>query len=101
MLFYLERIDGLARVAKLQRPISEYFRTNISVTPSGMWSQRYLRWTIEVLGVERLLFSTDYPYRFSPDGAARRFLEEADVSEAEREAIAHGNWERLVAEIRR
>jgi predicted TIM-barrel fold metal-dependent hydrolase len=101
VLFYLDRIDGLARPAKLKQPVSEYFRQHVSVTPSGMWSERYLRWAIEVLGVERILFSSDYPYRFTPNGGARRFLETADLSETDREAIAHGNWERLAADIRR
>jgi hypothetical protein len=32
---------------------------------------------------------------------ARRFLEAADISDAEREAIASGNWERLTAGIPR
>lgn len=101
VLFYLDRIDGLAAPAKLERPVSDYFRRNVSVTPSGIWSQRYLRWAVEMLGVERIMFSTDYPYRFTPDGAARRFLEEADLSPADKEAIAHRNWERLVGGIRR
>lgn len=100
-LFYLDRIDGMGRAAKLERPVSEYFRRNVSVTPSGMWSERYLRWAMEVLGPERILFSSDYPYRFTPAGGARRFLEGADLSDAERHAIAHGNWERLTAGIRR
>lgn len=101
VLFYLDRIDNLAGPAKLERPVSDYFRRHVSVTPSGIWSQRYLRWAIEVLGIERILFSTDYPYRFTPDGGARRFLEEADLPDADRQAIAHGNWGRLVAGIRR
>jgi len=66
-----------------------------------MWSERYLRWSIEVLGAERILFSSDYPYRFTPEGGARRFLDAADLPQIDREAIAHGNWERLVSEIRR
>ncbi len=101
VLFYLERIDGLGRVASIQRPISDYFRTNISVTPSGIWSERYLAWAKDVIGVERIMFSTDYPYVYQADGSARRFLEEANLTSAEREAIAHGNWEKLVAAIRR
>ena len=101
VLFYLDRIDSLARVAKLERPISDYFRRNVSITPSGIWSPRYLRWAIEVLGAERILFSTDYPYLLTTDGGARRFLEEADLSDTDKAAIAHGNWERLVADIRR
>lgn len=101
VLFYLERIDGLANVTKLKRRPFEYFRTNVSVTPSGMWSQRYLRWAVEVLGVERIMFSTDYPYRFTPGGKARELLEDAELDEAARTAIAHGNWDRLVGGIRR
>ena len=100
-LFYLDRIDGLSRATKLDRAISETFRQHVSVTPSGMWSERYLRWTLEVLGVERILFSSDYPYRFTPAGGARRFLDDAALSDAERHAIAHGNWERLVTLIKR
>jgi predicted TIM-barrel fold metal-dependent hydrolase len=101
VLFYLDRIDELQRTAKLKRPVSDYFRHNVSVTSSGIWSQRYLRWAIEVLGVERIMFSTDYPYRFTPGGGARRFLDEADLSPADKAAIAHGNWERLVGGIKR
>ena len=101
VLFYLDRIDDLTGPAKLKRPVSDTVRRHLSVTPSGVWSPRYLRWALEVLGPERILFSTDYPYRFTPGGGARRFLLSADLSEAERTAIAHGNWERLVAGIRR
>ncbi len=106
VLFYLDRIDQMlsaqARQATgLQRPIPEYFQTNISVTPSGLFSRRHLRWAREVLGVERILFAVDYPYLLAPDGEARRFVEMADLSDAEQNAIAHGNWERMCAAIRR
>ena len=101
VLFYLDRIAGLKRVVTLERDIPDYFRTNISVTPSGMWSQRYFRWALEVVGAERILFSTDYPYRYSEDDTPRRFLADASLNDADREKIAHGNWERLVADIRR
>jgi predicted TIM-barrel fold metal-dependent hydrolase len=73
----------------------------VSVTASGVWSQRYLRWAIEVLGVKRIMFSTDYPYRFARKNGAQRFLEEADLSVADKTAIANGNWQRMVDGIRR
>ncbi len=102
VLFYLDRVDNLtAAAASLKQPVSEYFRSNVLVTPSGVFSQRYLRWAIEVMGADRILFSTDYPYRFVRDGGARRFLEEADLSDADREKIASGNWNRSCAAIRR
>ena len=95
VLFYLERLNSLARVAKLQRPVADYIRRNLYVTPSGMWSQPYLQRTLEIIGPERILFSTDYPYQYRPGGAGRSFLNEAAVSLEEKELFAHGNWERL------
>ena len=101
VLFYLDRIDHLAAIAKLERPVSDYFRRHVSVTPSGIFSQRYLRWAVEVLGPDRILFSTDYPFVPVPHGAARGFLDEADLNETDHALVAHGNWDRLVATIRR
>ncbi len=98
VLFYLERIENLSRVAKgLERPIGEYVRRNLNVTPSGMFSQTYLQRSIEILGIDRILFSTDYPFRTAPDGGARAFLEAAALSEGDKAKIAHGNWERLTS----
>jgi predicted TIM-barrel fold metal-dependent hydrolase len=101
VLFYLDRIDTLATTAKLARPLSDYVRNNVFVTPSGVFSHRYLRWAIEIVGVERILFSTDYPFAFAPRGGARRFLDEADLTDIDRQQIASGNWNRLRAGIRR
>lgn len=95
VLFYLERLNSLARVAKLERPVGEYMRRNLYVTPSGMWSQSYLQRTLEIVGPERILFSTDYPYQYRPGGAGRSFVNEAVLSPEEKELFAHGNWERL------
>lgn len=95
VLFYLERLSSLARVAKLDRTVAEYFQQNLYVTPSGMWSQSYLQRTLEIVGPERILFSTDYPYQYRPGGAGRSFLEKADLSPKNKELFAHGNWEIL------
>ena len=101
ILFYLDRSDGLAMQAKLAQPFSEYVRRNAYVTAGGVYSQRYLRWAVEVVGVERVLFATDYPYRPAPDGGAEHFLQTAGLDRAGQERIAAGNWEALVAGIRR
>jgi predicted TIM-barrel fold metal-dependent hydrolase len=95
VLFYLERLNSLARVATLQRPIAEYFRQNLYVTPSGMWSQAYLQRSLELVGPERILFSTDYPYQYKPGKPGRIFLEETALSAEQQELFAHGNWDRL------
>jgi predicted TIM-barrel fold metal-dependent hydrolase len=101
ILFYLDRIDLLGHAAKLPRLPSEYFRDHVMVTPSGIFSQLYLRWAIEVIGIDRIMFAADYPYAIADGGAARRFIEETDLSEQDRSKIAFGNWERLCAQIRR
>ena len=101
ILFYLDRIDDLRVPAKLARRPSEYFRTNIMVTPSGVLSDRYLRWAAEVIGIDRIMFATDYPFVSEQRGGAQRFLERADLTDAEREAVAFRNWEAMCAGIRR
>jgi predicted TIM-barrel fold metal-dependent hydrolase len=101
VLFYVERLASLARVAKLQRPIADYFKQNLYVTSSGMWSQAYLQRSLELVGPERLLFSTDYPYQYKPGAPGRLFLQEAALSAGQKELFAHGNWERLTQAIRR
>lgn len=100
VLFFLERIDVLSKLETgLQRPVADYVRTNVCVTPSGVFSQAYLRRAIETLGVDRILFSTDYPFVFAPDNGARRFLQDAVLDQADKAKIAHGNWDRLCRDI--
>ncbi|MUL45414.1 amidohydrolase [Mycobacterium sp. CBMA293] len=99
--FFLDRVDHIAPMAGLQRSISEYITTNAFLTPGGIFSQRYLNWALDVIGADRLLFAADYPYVLAADGAARAFLEEADVSTDIRQAIGSRNWDRLSEQIRR
>lgn len=101
VLFYLERADGLALQANLPQPFSEYVRRNAYITAGGVYSQRYLRWAVEVVGVHRILFATDYPYRPAPEGGVEHFLQTPGLAPADQERIASGNWDALVAGIRR
>ena len=101
VLFYLERIEQLAVGRKLARSMNEYVRNNVFVTPSGMLSHRYLSWATELVGVDRIMFATDYPFEKASRSGARRFLEEAALSDADRQKIASGNWDHLCAAIRR
>ncbi|TNC14829.1 amidohydrolase [Methylobacterium terricola] len=95
VLFYLERLAALDRAAGLERRIAEVARNNLHVTASGMFSDAYLARCVEIVGPDRLLFSTDYPYQYRPGRDARGFLERGPLGEAERAMFAHGNWERL------
>jgi uncharacterized protein len=101
VLFYLDRIAAMDGLTRLRRPIAEYFRSNILITPGGISSHRYLRWSLETVGAERIMYASDYPFNRERAGSARRFLDTAPISAADRERIAFRNWEELVAGIRR
>lgn len=62
LLFWLDRADSLARVAGLQRPVSEYIRSNFHITSSGMLNPALLQHALSVTSADRLIFSTDYPF---------------------------------------
>jgi uncharacterized protein len=101
VLFYLDRSDGLAAAAQLPYSFTEYVQRNAFITAGGIYSQRYLRWAVEVVGVERIMFATDYPYRPGPDGGVEGFLQATGLDRPDQERIAAGNWDALVAGIRR
>lgn len=95
VLFYAERLAMLDRVAKLQRPFIDYTRQNLYLTASGMFSQSYLQRAIEMVGSDRILFSTDYPYQYRPGLDARCFLETLQLKDDDKQKFAHANWEKL------
>ncbi|MGO9081763.1 MAG: amidohydrolase family protein [Streptosporangiaceae bacterium] len=100
VMFFLERIARMQETGlHLDRPLPEYFRQNAWVTGSGILSERYLRWSIEVIGAERILYSTDYPYIDTGAGKARSFLENAPLADDQKAAVASGAWEQLTGHI--
>jgi len=99
VLFYAERLAALDRVSGLDHPIATYLRRNLYITASGMFSADYFARAMAIVGADRLLFSTDYPYQYRPGNDARRFLDACDLNEGDKEAFAHGNWERLLGSI--
>ncbi len=101
VFFYLDRADALATGAGLDRTFSEYVRDHAYITAGGVYSERYLHWAVELVGVERVLFATDYPYRPAPESGAAQFLTGAGLTPPEVVAVGSGNWDALVAEIRR
>ena len=89
------------RAKLLKRPISDYFKSNFHVTPAGIYSQRYFSWARDLMGIDRIMFSSDYPYHIDHEKGARKFLADAQIGHAERAMVAHGNWDRLCAAIKR
>ena len=94
VLFYLERIERMERVAGLKKPIRDYVQQNLYVTASGMFSEPYMQRCLEIVGADRVLFSTDYPYQYRPGRQARSFLDASPLDADAKAQFAHGNWER-------
>ena len=93
--FFFQRLDIIpVATTKLKHPISHYLKNNVHYTFSGMnYPGVFQNLLIELGGVDRIMFSADYPYQSMP--WARSFLDQIPVSAADKERIAHGNAERL------
>lgn len=96
--FMLARMDNVLRPELTGRkPPSEYFLRHVWVTTSGMFALPPLRCTIDVFGIDRVLFSVDYPY--SENASGRALLDrlgQLPLKLADQEKIAGGNAERLL-----
>lgn len=93
--FFLSRIDQSMpqSVTKLSRTVTETFKQNVYVTPSGIFDYPQLKFCVEVLGADRIIHSVDCPF-ISNEGAVP-FIENAPISEDEKELIAYKNAEKL------
>lgn len=93
--FYLSRLDQALpqSVTGLGRSVTETFRENVFVTPSGIFTYPQLRFCMDVLGVDRILHAVDYPFILNDEAAS--FLENAPITQSEKECIAYKNVEKL------
>ncbi|WP_102224280.1 amidohydrolase family protein [Acidimangrovimonas sediminis] len=101
VLYYVDRLRALDRIAGLQHPLETYLRRNVFLGASGMFSVEHLRRAIGIVGPERLLFSTDYPYQYRPGREARAFVETCGLTGEALEGFAHRNWQQLTDAILR
>jgi predicted TIM-barrel fold metal-dependent hydrolase len=94
--FMLQRIDDNLppEVTGLDRLPSAYVLEHVVITTSGLFSVPPLRCALDVFGLERVLFSVDWPY--APNEEGRRLLDEAPLSGDDLERFAHGNAERVL-----
>lgn len=103
--YWFWRIDNMSRkypaigamkslnFTELRQPPSEYFKTNIYITTSGMNWHRSLQFGIDTVGADRIMFAIDFPYESSAESV--EFLRTASISESDRALIAHANAERV------
>jgi predicted TIM-barrel fold metal-dependent hydrolase len=93
--FMLDRIDHILHgFTGLVLSPSEYFLRNVWVTTAGLFSLPPVLCAVQVFGVDRVLFSVDYP--FGSNQAGRKLLDMLPLSPADRAKIAGGNAERVL-----
>jgi predicted TIM-barrel fold metal-dependent hydrolase len=78
----------------LPRPLSQTIIDQVYITSAGLFTNPPLLVALQTFGIDRLMFSVDYPY--SSNAMGRRFLDNLPLSPADREKFAHGNADRLL-----
>jgi len=94
--FSLARADEwlTPRAGKLSGSVAEIVRRQVYITIGGYTTVAPLLCALMVFGADRIMFSVDYP--FSNNASTARFLDEAPLSPADRDKIAHRNARRLL-----
>jgi 5-carboxyvanillate decarboxylase len=102
--FWLFRMDqryrmrnasgGVSRSGKqLQRLPSEYVKSNVLITTSGVFWNESLEFCRNAIGADNIMFAIDYPYEDSVQAA--RFMNAAPLPPAELRKVAYENAERV------
>jgi uncharacterized protein len=89
--FMLARVDDTLPPALtgLPEPPSAYFLRHVWVTTSGLFSVPPILCALAVFGVDRVLFSVDYPFGANQRG--RDLLDKLPIAEADKAKVAGGN----------
>src|SRR5919108_1828094 len=92
--FLLWRIDmALSRQGNRSTPFRDTFREHFWITTSGNFSTSALLCCVLELGVDRILFSVDYPFVPNPPGM--KWMQDIPLGPEDRAKIYGGNAKRL------
>lgn len=78
---------------KAKRPFIDYFQQHFHVTTSGNFRTIAMRNAIDELGVDRVLFSTDYPFETMEEASS--WFDHAEIGENDKQKIGCDNAKRL------
>jgi 2,3-dihydroxybenzoate decarboxylase len=87
------RLTRAADRPELGRTVSAYLRENFYVTTSGHFCTPSLRAAIETVGLERVMFSVDYPYESTEQAAT--WFDALELDSDDKRSIGSGNASRL------
>jgi 2,3-dihydroxybenzoate decarboxylase len=83
------RIGKMPKGIPAQRTITDYLRSNVVLTTSGHFHTPTLRAAVAEVGVDRILFSVDYPFENTVDAAT--WFDNAEMDEDDRLKIGRTN----------
>ena len=92
----LARIDEVSAldVEHLKRPISRAILDQVWLTTSGIFSEPPFLAALLTFGIDRIMFSVDYPY--APNARGRDFLDGISLAPADMAKLTHGNADALL-----
>jgi predicted TIM-barrel fold metal-dependent hydrolase len=92
----LARIDVVSAldIGHLQRPVSRAILEQVWLTTSGIFSEPPFLAALQTFGIDRIMFSVDYPY--APNAKGRDFLDRVSLAPADMAKLTHGNADALL-----
>ena len=92
----MARIDQVFKhdIGHLKRPITRAILDQVWLTTSGIFDEPPFLTALLTFGIDRIMFSVDYPY--APNAAGRKFLDRIALSPADKAKLAHGTADQLL-----
>jgi uncharacterized protein len=93
MLDRIEEVSAL-EIEHLKRPISRQILDQVWITISGVFTQPPFIAALQTFGIDRIMFSVDYPY--TPNTKGREFLDGVSLAPADMAKLTHRNADGLL-----
>jgi predicted TIM-barrel fold metal-dependent hydrolase len=92
----LDRADEVFAldIDHLKRPVSRAILDQVWLTTSGIFSEPPFLAALQTFGIDRIMFSVDYPY--APNAKGRAFLDRLSLTPADMVKLTHGNADALL-----
>jgi hypothetical protein len=81
-------------IGHLQRPISRAILDQVWITTSGVFTEPPFLAALLTFGIDRIMFSVDYPY--APNAKGRDFLDRISLAPADMAKLTHANADALL-----
>jgi predicted TIM-barrel fold metal-dependent hydrolase len=78
----------------LKRPVSQAILDQVWLTTSGIFTEPPFLATLQTFGIDRIMFSVDYP--FAPNHKGRAFLDGISLAPADMVKLTHANADALL-----